>query len=71
MQFEETNKTVGKCANPGCDNPVPIRSVRDVRSGKPSFCSRACAASIRYVNRRYRNPFSSKADIPTYISKTK
>lgn len=68
MQFAETNSTAGKC--PVCGNPVPVRSVRDVRANKPSFCSRVCASQSRYST-RYRGTLSGPLDRPTRVEKTK
>jgi len=68
MQSLETNSTTGRC--PVCGKPVPIRSVRDVRSNKTSYCSRVCASQARY-NTRYRGSLSGPYNRPTLAEKTK
>lgn len=68
MQFNETNTTTTQC--PVCGKPVPMRSVRDVRSNKPSYCSRVCASQARYST-RYRGSLSGPLDRPTRVEKTK
>jgi hypothetical protein len=68
MQFAETNSKTGKC--PICGKSVPVRSVRDVRDNKPSYCSRVCASQARF-NSRYSGTLAGPYNRPTLIEKTK
>lgn len=68
MQFAETNSSTGKC--PVCGKPVPVRSVRDTRSNKPSYCSRVCASQSRYAT-RYRGSLAGPYNRPSIAEKTK
>ena len=68
-QFKEPASAQGVCANPNCNNPVVVRSLRDKRRNEPSYCSRACASQARF-NSRYRGSMSGPMDRPK-VDKTK
>lgn len=67
-QFKEPESKEAKC--PVCGKPVVLRSLRDTRSNKPSYCSRVCASQARY-NTRYTGTMSGPMDRPTLQEKTK
>ena len=54
-----SGKTMGRCA--ACGKEIPIR---DVRSGKPQYCDRKCAANARFMT-RYRGTMSGPMDRPS------
>lgn len=68
MQFREPSNQKTKC--PVCGKEVVLRSKRDTRSSKPSYCSRVCASQARYST-RYRGSFSGPMDRPSLKEKTK
>lgn len=60
MQTDALSRTMGKCANPRCGKPIILR---DVREKKPQFCSRVCAAAVRY-NTRYKGTNAGPLERP-------
>ena len=58
MQNDALGRTIGKC--PACGKPVILRDKRDK---KVQYCSRACAANMRYRT-RYRGSSSGPMDRP-------
>jgi len=68
MQFAEPKSQKTTC--PVCGKEVVLRSLRDTRSRKPSYCSRVCASQARY-NTRYQGSLSGPMDRPTLLEKTK
>jgi hypothetical protein len=47
-----------------CSKPVPVRDIRDLRSGKPFFCGRVHAQLGKFAT-RYRGTNSGPMDRPT------
>lgn len=68
MQFKEPSSREGSC--PVCGKTVVVRSLRDKRANRASYCSRVCASQARY-NTRYRGSLSGPMDRPTLREKTK
>lgn len=47
-----------------CGKPVPVRDIRDLRSGKPFYCGRVHAQIAKYAT-RHRGSNSGPMDRPS------